>query len=223
MTDLNGSRGMRLIAGNSNQRSGRRDRPVSGAGAGQGPGPPLRRHGSVRRGAGKCARRGHVRHPVDQLSRQRQSDGIADHDRCAAPRIGPAHHRRDPLFRLCPPGPQSRSAHADFGQAGRQSHHRGRRQPGVDGGPPCRADPGFLRHPHRQSLRHAGDGEGHCRPSGHEPAHGGVARCRRRGARPGAGAPAGHRSGHRRQEARAGRRIRSHEHHRRRRGPAPAC
>ena len=26
--------------------------------------------------------------------------------------IGPAHHRRDPLFRLCPPGPQSRAAHA---------------------------------------------------------------------------------------------------------------
>ena len=38
--------------------------------------------------------------------------------------IGPAHHRGDPLFRLRPAGPQSRPAHADLRQAGRQPHHR---------------------------------------------------------------------------------------------------
>ena len=50
-------------------------------------------------------------------------------------------------------------------------------------------------------------------------ADGGVARCGRRGARPRAGEAAGHRSRHRRQAPRTGRRIRSDEHHRRCRGP----
>ena len=35
----------------------------------------------------------------------RQSDGIADLHRCAETRLGQAHHRRHPLFRLCPAGP----------------------------------------------------------------------------------------------------------------------
>ena len=54
---------------------------------------------------------------------------------------------------------------------------------------------------------------------GGEQSDGGVARCRRRGARPRAGQAAGHRSRHRRQAPRTRRRIRSDEHHRRCRGP----
>ena len=111
----------------------------------------------------------------------------------------------------------------DLGQAGGQPDHRGGRQPRADRGSACRPDPGLFRHSHRQSLRHAGDREGHPRLSGRQAAHGGVARCRRRGARPRPGAAAGHRPGHRRQAPRAGRRIRSDEHHRRCRRPAPAC
>ena len=208
MTDLNGSRGMRLIAGNSNRPLSDAIgkyldlTPVKADGA-----PFLRRRGFCR-GAGKCARRGHVRDPVHQRAGQRQSDGAADHHRCAAPRQRPAHHRGDPLFRLCPPGPQSGSAHADLRQAGGQPDHRSRRQPRADGGSACRPDPGLLRYPHRQSVRHAGDREGHCRESRRQGSDGGVARRGRRGARPRLGQPPRHRSRHRRQAARKGRRCR---------------
>jgi ribose-phosphate pyrophosphokinase len=61
-----------------------------------------------------------LRDPVDRLSGQRQSDGIADLHRCAQARLGQADHCGDPLFRLCPAGSQARPAHADLGQAGRQ-------------------------------------------------------------------------------------------------------
>ena len=54
-------------------------------------------------------------------------------------------------------------AHADLGQARRQPDHRRRRRPGADPRSPCRADPGLLRHPDRQSLCRAGAGEGHPR------------------------------------------------------------
>ena len=47
-------------------------------------------------------------HPVDLVPGQRPPDGAADHHRRAAPRLGAAHHRGDPLFRLCPAGPQTR-------------------------------------------------------------------------------------------------------------------
>ena len=57
------------------------------------------------------------------------------------------------------------------------------------------------------------------RLSGRQSPDGGLARCRRRGARPRAGAAARHRPGHRRQAPRARRRIRSDEHHRRCRRP----
>jgi taurine dioxygenase len=62
---------------------------------------------SVRRDPRERPRRGRVRHAVDVVPGQRQSDGTADHDRCAARSLGAAHHRGDPLFRLCPPGPPS--------------------------------------------------------------------------------------------------------------------
>ena len=43
-------------------------------------------------------------------------------------------------------------AHADLGQAGGQSDHRGRRRPRSDARPARRPDPGLLRYPDRQSL-----------------------------------------------------------------------
>ena len=55
------------------------------------------------------------------------------------------------------PGPRT----PDFGQAGRQPHHRRRRRPGADDGSPRRADPGLLRHPDRQPVGGAGDGRRH--------------------------------------------------------------
>ena len=55
------------------------------------------------------------------------------------------------------PGPRT----PDFGQAGRQSDHHRRRQPGAVDRPPCRADPGLLRYPDRQSVRLAGDRRRH--------------------------------------------------------------
>ncbi len=54
---------------------------------------------------------------------QRPPDGAADHLRRPAPLLGTAHHGGHPLFRLCPAGPETRRADADFGQAGGQSHH----------------------------------------------------------------------------------------------------
>src|SRR5271167_4819426 len=47
----------------------------------------------------------------------------------AAPRLGAAHHGGDPLFRLCPAGPQTRAAHADLRQARCQPDHPRRRRP----------------------------------------------------------------------------------------------
>ncbi len=163
------------------------------------------------RGAG-CLHR-----PADQLPGQRQSDGIADHHRRAAPRLGEAHHRGRPLFRLCPPGPQTRPAHADFGQAGRQSDHHLGRRPRARDRPARRADPGLFRHPDRQSLRRAGDERRHSGALRGQESDGRVARRRRRGARPRARQAARQRAaGDRRQAPRARRRIRSDEHHRRR-------
>ena len=89
---------------------------------------------------------------------QRPPDGTADHDRCVHALVGAPHHRRDPLFRLCPAGPPRLRPHADLGQARRQHDHPRRRRPRADARPACRPDPGLLRHPDRQSLRRAGHG-----------------------------------------------------------------
>jgi hypothetical protein len=181
----------------------------------QGGGPPLRRHGNFRRDPGERPRRRRVRHPVDVVSRQRPPDGIADHHRRAAARLGAAHHGGDPLFRLCPAGPQSRAAHADLGQARRQPHHPCRRRPRAHARSARRADPGLLRHPDRQSVRRAGDGARH--PAALRPRQGdrGVAGRRRRGAR--ARARQAHQctARHHRQEARTAGRIRGGQRHRR--------
>jgi hypothetical protein len=52
---------------------------------------------------------------------QRQPDGTAGHGRCAEARLGRPHHRRHPLFRLCPPGSPRRARRAsDHRQGGGQ-------------------------------------------------------------------------------------------------------
>ena len=132
---------------------------------------------------------------------------------------GAAHHRGDPLFRLRPAGPQTRPAHADLGQAGRQPDHHRRRRPGDDARPARRPDPGLLRHPDRQPLRRADDGARHQGALRPRQADGGLARRRRRGARARARQAHQRAARHRRQAARARRRIRGHERDRRRRRP----
>ena len=42
-----------------------------------------------------------------------------------------ADHRGGAVFRLCPAGPQTRAAHADLRQAGRQPDHPCGRRPGA--------------------------------------------------------------------------------------------
>ena len=163
--------------------AGPRNRRLYGNPADRRAGPPLRRRGDLRRDPGERPRRGCVRAPVDRLSGQRQSDGIADHDRCAQTRVGTADHRGHALFRLCATGSQTRPAHADLGEAGRQPDHRRGRRPRPVGRPARRADPGLLRYPDRQSLCRAGHVGGHqCAVQGAEP-DGRVPRRRRRRAR----------------------------------------
>ena len=175
---------MKLLAGNSNLPLARSICRLSRNAADRRQRAPLRRRGSVRRDQRERPRRGRVRHPVDQLPGQRQSDGAADLHRRAAPRVGQADHRGAALFRLCPAGPEAGAAHADLGQAGRQPDHHRRRQPRAVDRPPRRADPGLLRHSDRQSLRLAGDRDRHPgalrqpRPARR------LARRRRRGPRP---------------------------------------
>ena len=55
---------------------------------------------------------------------ERRDHGAADHDRRRQAGVGQAHHRRLPLLRLRPPGPQGRGPRADHGQAGRRHAHR---------------------------------------------------------------------------------------------------
>ena len=126
--------GRSLDVGQERLHQARRRQLQSGAGAGdrrglglpltKARGPALRRHGDLRRDPGERPRLGRLHHPVDLVPGQRPSDGAADHHRRAAPLVGAPHHRGDPLFRLCPAGPQIRLAHADLGQARRQSDHR---------------------------------------------------------------------------------------------------
>ena len=159
MASNNGA--IKLVAGNSNPALAEAIAAYLDIAADQGGGAPLRRQGDLRRDPGERARRGRVRHPVDLVPGQRPPDGAADHHRRAAPRLGAAHHGGDPLFRLCPAGPQARAAHADLGQARRQPDHPRRRRPRADARPARRPDPGLLRHSDRQSVRLAGDGARH--------------------------------------------------------------
>ncbi len=138
------------------QSSPRRgDRGAAARPAREGRGPPLRRHGDLCRDPGERPRRRRLRDPVDLLSGERPPDGALDHHRRAAPRFGAPHHGGGAVFRLRPPGPQTRTAHADLRQARRQHHHSRRRRPRADARPARRTDPRLLRHPDRQSLRRA--------------------------------------------------------------------
>src|ERR1700733_6085566 len=76
----------------------------------------------------------------------------------AAPGVAPPHHCRRALLRLRPSGPQGRTAHADFRQAGGEPDHPCRRRPRHDARSARRTNPGLLRHSDRQSLRLAGHG-----------------------------------------------------------------
>ena len=213
MSAKNGS--IKLVAGNSNPGFGEGHRRRAGSAADQGQRPPLRRQRNLRRGARERARLGRVHHPVDVVSGQRPSDGIADHHRCAAPLVRAPHHGGDPLFRLRQAGPQGRLARADFGQAGRQPDHPCRHRSRHDARPACRPDPGLLRHPDRQSLRLAADGARHQGTLRPRQCDGGVARRRRRGARPRPLQAHQRAARHHRQAPRTRRRIRSHERDRR--------
>ena len=99
--------------------------------------------------------------PVHVVSGQRPPDGIAHHHRCAAARLGAAHHGSDSVLRLRPAGSQGRTAHADLRQARRQSHRPCGRRSRADARSPRRPDPGLLRHSDRQSVCLAGDDARH--------------------------------------------------------------
>ena len=80
---------------------------------------------------------------------QRLDHGAADHDRRRLPGVGQADHRRLPVLRLRPPGPQGRGPRADHGPP-RRRHVQGRRRQADDlDRPPRRPDPGLLRRPGR--------------------------------------------------------------------------
>ncbi len=146
MTDMNGTRGMKLIAGNSNRELAEK--------IGQYLKLPFTK-AVVRRFADMevfVEIQENVRGEdifVIQSTSYPANDNLMELliviDALQA-RKRPAHHRGDSVFRLCPPGPQSGSAHADLGQACRQPDHRSRRQPRSDGGSACRPDPGLLRY-----------------------------------------------------------------------------
>ena len=93
---------------------------------------------------------------VDGRSHQRLDHGAADHDRRRLPGVGQADHRRVPVLRLRPPGPQGRGSRADHGPPDRR-HVQGRRRQadGLDR-PALRPDPGLLRGPGRPPHGDAG-------------------------------------------------------------------
>ena len=170
---------------------------------------PLRRSRDLRGNPRERARPRRLHHPVDVLSGERQSDGVAYHDRRAQARVGASHHGGPALFRLRAAGPEAGPAFADLGQARRQSHHPGGRGPRAHGRSARRPDPGLLRHPDRQSLRRPDHGAGHQVPQRRRQERDGrVAGRRRRGAGARARQAPRRAARHRRQTSRAGGRIR---------------
>jgi hypothetical protein len=180
--------------------------------------PFLRRRGQLR-DPRACARPRCIRAAVDLRADQRQPDGTDGHGGCAEARLRRTHHGRHPLFRLRPPGsPHALGARRDHRQGGRQHAADRRRAACADGRPACRPDPGLFRHPGGQRVRRAHPAWRHLEAAPRRPA-GGVARRRRRGARPGAGQASRIRPGDHRQAAAEGQRVGSDEHHRRSRRP----
>ena len=87
----------------------------------------LRRRGDGR-ADGKRPRPRRVRPAVHVRADQRQPDGNHGDGRCAQARVGGAHHRGHPLFRLCAAGPPAAfGARRDHGQ-GRRRHAEHRRR-----------------------------------------------------------------------------------------------
>ena len=102
---------------------------------------------------------------------QRLDHGAADHDRRRQAGVGQAHHRRLPLLRLRPPGPQGRGPRADHRQARRRHVQGRRRQADGLGRPALRPDPGLLRRPGRPPHRHAGAESTTCASTRERPRH----------------------------------------------------
>ena len=101
-----------------------------------------------------------VRHPEPLRRRralgERLDHGAPDHDRRRLPGVGEAHHRRLPVLRLRPPGPQGRRARADH-RPPRRRHVQGRRRQADDlDRSALRPDPGVLRRPGRPPHGDAG-------------------------------------------------------------------
>ena len=90
----------------------RRRSPRPGRRTGQGQGRTLLRRRSRRSRSTRTCVRVTCSCPVHLRTDQRKPDGAADHGRCPEARLGPPHHRRHPLLRLRPPGPQAALAPA---------------------------------------------------------------------------------------------------------------
>ena len=106
-------------------------------------------------------RRVHHADPLRQrrAQHQRLDHGAADHDRHRVPCLGQAHHRRVPVLRLRPPGPQGRGPRADHGQVDRRPVQGSRRAADGVARPAQRSDPRLLRWSRRSPHGDAGPRE----------------------------------------------------------------
>ena len=107
-------------------------------------------------------------HHADPLRRRRALDQrfdhrAADHDRRRLSGVGETDHRRLPVLRIRPPGPQGRGSRADHGPPRRRHVQGGRRQAHDLDRPPLRPDPGLLRRARRSPHGDAGAREVHPR------------------------------------------------------------
>ena len=136
-------------AGDGDRRPPRRDPRAA-----QPPGVRQRGDPLPLRGVDPGRRRLH--HPDALRARERLAHGAVHHDRRREAGVGQADHRRRPLLRLLPPGPQGRGPGADQRQARSQHDQGGGRQPHRQRRPPLGADPGLLRRPGRPPPGHAG-------------------------------------------------------------------
>ena len=138
------------------RESGRRDRRAPARKARQvGAGCVLRRRDPLPEPR-KRPRRRCLHHAVALRRQQFPHHGTAADGRRFQARLGAAHHRRDHLLRLRPPGPQGQAAGGHFGTAaGRPAGNR-RLLAGPDHRPSRRPDPGLFQHPGGQPDGPAG-------------------------------------------------------------------
>ncbi len=92
---------------------------------------------------------------------ERADHGAADHDRRRQAGVGQADHRRRPLLRLRPPGPQGRGREPITAKLVADMLGHGRGRPAHHHRPALRADPGVLRRAGRPPDGHAGAGRLH--------------------------------------------------------------